>query len=265
MAWATGHDEVVPRHGLSDQVRLTADELHIDQTHVGTPSEDVADNFTRVGQKGPRLESWVGGDRPVPPRLRRKSRTEREHHLVRVRPTSSPADDWISRRRSALAGEYSCTALQKYVPECSGLDTVGAAVVVTTGLRQPVPRCRRSFASWSARLVAEGLRALTRAEACQRERVLDQPEFDHDARSVSSPFANFHWTYSLPVRRRARTLSRSARPQAWMPARPMINGLRRPNFEQSPSSPGLHRQSHPRLGGPGDEGVLHDPGDPTQV
>jgi hypothetical protein len=177
VAWATGHEEVVPRHGLSDQVRLTAGELHIDQTHVGTSSEDIADNFTRVGQQGPHLQFRVSGDQPChrgsDGNLEWKgSGTHCETANVQ------PGQQLDLPPQIRLAGEYSCTALQKYVAKGSGLDTVGSAV------EQPDSdnSFQRRDASRDRGLgKVQGLRgSRVVAEACQGECMLDEPEFDHD-------------------------------------------------------------------------------------
>jgi len=87
-----------------------------------------------------------------------------------------------------LAGKDSCTALQQYVAKCGGLDTVGAAV------EQPdsdSPFQCRDASRHRGLGEMQGLRGSpVVAEACQGERVLDEPEFDHDTRSVSISSVN---------------------------------------------------------------------------
>ena len=125
-----------------------------------------------------------------------------------------------------LAREYSCTAIQKYVAKCSGLDTVGSAV------EQPdsdSPFQCRDAARHGGLGEMQGLRgSRVVAEARQGECVLDEPEFDHDTRSVSISFVSCIGRIPLPsvqvlMLPRVPTAGRDA-------AKPMINGLRRPDF-----------------------------------
>ncbi len=188
MTGATGDENVVPRHGIRNQVRLTAEELHIDQTHVGTSGEYVADNFSRVGQQGPHLQSRVGGDQPChrgsDRNLERKgSGTHCETAHVQ------PGQQLDLPPQVRLAGEYSCTALQQYVAECSGLDTVGATVEQPDSDSPFQCRDASRHRGLGEMQGLGGSRVV--AKACQGECVLDEPEFDHDTRSVSSPYANF--------------------------------------------------------------------------
>jgi hypothetical protein len=97
----------------------------------------------------------------------------------------------------------------------------------------------------------EGLRgSRVVAEARQGECVLDEPEFDHDTRSVSNPFALF-----IGRIRFHSVQGPNPAPSASRGCGYSINGLRRQPIGPKFFVPGLERTTPPPSYRPGDEGV----------